>query len=110
MFTTSRDILNLALTLSVVVISFFIAWLLYYIVMMFKEMHKVVRDVTKALEKMNDVLDFAKEKIASAAAVLPIIIKAGEKVMDMIASRRDKRETRDENKQRKTKNNNETDF
>ncbi len=90
----SRDILNYALTASVLVLTFFLAWILIYIVKIFREIERVVRDVTKAIEKFNSVLDFAKDKISNAAAAIPIIIKGGEKIAEIIANIREKRSRR----------------
>jgi predicted PurR-regulated permease PerM len=91
MFETSKDILNLSLTLAVVVLTFFIAWILYYIVSIFREVKKVIRDITGVIKKFNNVLDFAKEKISNAAAVMPLIIKGGEKIAQVVNSVRDKK-------------------
>lgn len=94
MFESSRDILNLTLALSAAVLTFFICWLLYYVVSIFRDMRNVVRDVTKTIEKFNSVLDFAKEKISSVSAVFPLVIKATEKIIETVGAFREKRKAR----------------
>lgn len=94
MFESSRDILNLTLALSAAVLTFFICWLLYYIVSIFRDMRNVVRDVTKTIEKFNSVLDFAKEKISSVSAVFPLVIKATEKIIETVGAFKEKRQAR----------------
>lgn len=101
MFESSRDILNLTLALSAAVLTFFICWLLYYIVSIFRDMRNVVRDVTKTIEKFNSVLDFVKEKISGVSAVFPLVIKATEKIIETVGAFKEKqkaRRTADKNK------------
>lgn len=94
MFGSSRDILNVTLAASVALLTFFVCWILFYVVSMFRDMRTVVRDVTKAIEKFNSVLDFAKEKISTATAVFPLIIKTAEKIVETIGTLKEKRRTR----------------
>ncbi|MBI4091060.1 MAG: hypothetical protein HY422_03475 [Candidatus Komeilibacteria bacterium] len=94
MLENSRDILNYTLAAAAVFLTFFICWILWYVVGMFRDMRKVMRDVTKTIEKFNTVLDFAKEKISSVSAVFPLIIKATEKIAETIGAFREKRQAR----------------
>ena len=94
MFESSRDILNSTLAAAAALLTFFICWILYYMVGMFRDMRNVVRDVTKAIQKFNSVLDLAKEKISNLTTVFPIIMKTAEKIIETIGALKEKRKTR----------------
>ena len=94
MFANSRDVIIFTLAASVALLTFFICWILFYVVSMFRDMRNVVRDVTKAIEKFNSVLDFAKEKISNVTALFPLIIKTAEKIVETIGALKEKRRTR----------------
>ena len=104
MFENSRDILNYSLALSVLVLTFLMAWILVYVVKIFREMERVVRDVTRAVEKFTDMIDFAKDKISNAAAVIPLVIKSSEKIFELIRTLRDKKDRASDNDQSENKN------
>lgn len=97
---SSHDILNYALTICALVLTFFIVWILYYVVKIFREMEHVIRDITKAIEKFNTVLDYTKEKISNVVSLIPMLVKAGEKIMSSYQSMKNRRAS----KKNKTKN------
>lgn len=83
MFENSKDILNYALTLAILVLTFLMSWILVYIIKIFREVEKIVHDITIAVAKFNEVLEYTRDKIKSASAVIPLVMKAGEKAFDM---------------------------
>lgn len=84
----SKDLLNYALTISVLVITFFIGWILYYLVSMMKEMKKVSNEFVNVIKKFNATLEEAKDKLYHLATIIPIALRGVEKVLEMVASRR----------------------
>src|SRR3989344_6308108 len=96
----SRDILNYALAIAILILTFFISWILIYVIKIFKEVQNAMHDITAVIKKFNHVLDFTKEKISSAAAIIPVLVKGGEKIFDMVRSIR---ERSSRNQDRKTK-------
>ena|SRR3989344_5681424 len=109
MVDSSKDVLNYALTASVVILTVLIAWILVYVIRIFREVQRVIRDMTKAVARLNEVIDYTREKVKTASAVVPIIMKAGEKVIDMIRNARDRSSDTDEvggeSQKQKTKKN-----
>lgn len=111
MINSSRDILNYALTLSVVVLTFFFAWILLYLVRTFRDMQRVVHDIIRAIEKLNEVLDYTREKISSAAALIPIVVKGTQKIIEIVGNVRNRQASKKaqrEKPQSKNKENNDT--
>ena len=100
---SSRDILNYALALSVVTITVLVAWILVYIIRLFRQVEKVVSETTAAVQKLTSVLDFVKEKISGAAALVPLVIKGVEKIVEMVKTRKEHRDTAAAETKTKTK-------
>ena len=86
----SRDILNYSLALSVVVLTILFSWILVYIIKIFRQFEKMVHDVIRAIERFNDALDYAKDKLAALVALIPVIVKGGEKVRTFVKTLRNK--------------------
>ena len=103
MLESSKDVLNYTLAASAAVLTFFIVWLLWYFIKIFRDIERVVDKTTSVVEKFSSVLDLAKDQIKNAAAVIPLMIKAGEKLTEFIMNIREKRAARDADT--KTKNN-----
>ena len=91
MFESSKDILNYSLALSALVITFLITWIFWYIIGIFRDVHKVIREITKTVEKLNGLVDETKEKIASVAGIIPLVVKSGEAVSEIIRQFREKK-------------------
>ena len=108
MFENSKDILNYALALAVLVLTFLTSWILVYVINIFKEVKKVVHDITNAVVKFNEVLEYTRDKIKSASAVIPLVMKAGEKALDIFKTVRERKmddsDERGPQKQKKKKN------
>ncbi len=104
MLGTSRDILNYTLAASAAVLTFFIAWILWYFIKIFRDVEKVIRQATSVIDKFSSVLDLAKDQIRNAAAILPLIMKGGEKLSELIRSMREKHSEKNEAEDSKNKN------
>ncbi|MEK7584354.1 MAG: hypothetical protein AAB490_03845 [Patescibacteria group bacterium] len=101
MFESSRDILNVSLAACTIVLTILVAWILVYVIKMFRDAQHVLHQMTKVVEKLSDVLDLIRDKVHSAAAIIPLIVKGAEKVTDIIQKARE-RNARDRDSSRKT--------
>ncbi len=104
MFGTSRDILNYTLAASAAVLTFFIAWMLWYFIKIFRDVEHTVRKTSEVVDKFSSVLDLAKDQIRNAAAVIPLIMKGGEKLAELIRTMREKHTEKSDAAETKTKN------
>jgi len=87
MFETSKDILNLVLAISIVGISIFICWLLYYIIASIKKIHNTLNLFQKALGSFNDLMINAKKKLQSSAAYFKLAGMLVGKIAEEIKNR-----------------------
>jgi len=82
MLESSREILLIVLAFCAAILTFFICWALYYIVMMLKraravtdEVSDVVRLVKEKIERLGNLLDAVEEKLKNTAGYLPLVLK-----------------------------------
>ena len=101
----SRDLLNYALTVAVLVLTFFVAWILWYVARLFRDVERAVHEITNAVEKFNAVLDFTKEKISNASALIPLAVKGAQQAVEFMKRMHDSRDAEENtgNKHKKRK-------
>jgi len=93
MFETSKDILNLVLALSVVGISVFICWLLYYFIASIKKLHDVVSLFQKTLTSANELVNNAKKKLKDSSTHLKLLGMLVQKIVEEVQGRSRKRKS-----------------
>ncbi len=93
MFETSKDILNLVLAFSIVGVSVFICWFLYYIIASIKKLHDTFSLLQKALQSFNELVDNAKKKLKDSSTHLKLIGMLVQKVVEEIKDRSKKRKS-----------------
>jgi predicted nucleic acid-binding Zn-ribbon protein len=91
MFETSKDILNLVLAFSIVGISVFICWFLYYIITSIKKLHDIFSLFQKALQSFNELVENAKKKLKNSSTHLKLIGMLVQKIVEEIKDRNEKR-------------------
>jgi len=103
MLESSRDILNISLAASVIVLTILVAWILVYIIKMFRDAQRALHQMTKVIEKLSNVLDVIRDKVHSAAAVIPLIVKGVEKVTDIIQRTKERNSSRRDSSKKTTR-------
>lgn len=88
---STKDILYLALTLATIVLTFFLAWLLYYLVSIIRQAHEVMREVSSSIEKLRGILDSIKETIGQSSSHLALIVTAVKQLVGFYAARKRRR-------------------
>lgn len=87
MFETSKDILNLVLALSIVGITVFVCWLLYYFIASIKKLHDVVSIFQKTLTSANELVNNAKKKLKDSSTHLKLVAMLVQKVVEEIRNK-----------------------
>ena len=82
MIETSKDLLYIAIGGAVVLLTFFLCWALYYIAMILKRAHLMVKEISdlivsikEKLERVEQLINTIEEKIKSSASYLPLVFK-----------------------------------
>lgn len=85
MLNTSGDILNLILSLSIAVLTTFIAIALYYFIASIKKIHSVASGLERGIEKTEEVIDIVKTKINSTTSHLAIVSELAKQLMQFFS-------------------------
>lgn len=101
MLNSSRDILNIALASSALILTFFVAWLLWYFIKIMRDIESTVRSVTSVVEKLSGLIEVTKNKISDVGALVSALVRGGEKVADMVSKVRSRTEEKQNPKQKK---------
>jgi CHASE3 domain sensor protein len=91
---TSKDILNLAIAFAVIFLSLIFAWLLYYFIMMSRQMFQVIREMRERINKIDEVARALKEKIEHSSSYLVLIVEGIKKLVEVVRDRNEKKARR----------------
>lgn len=94
MFSTSIDILNLVLALSIAVLSFFLCWAIYYFVVSAQMVHRLIKRIEQGVTKVEGVIETAQDKLRNSSAYFMILSEIAKKAMEFV---KDKKETKKTN-------------
>ncbi len=76
MVNTTLDILYLTLAGAVALLTVFLAWAIYYVVRMLRNAVYMVEKVTTVMQKADEVLDMAKDKLHSTGTYIGVAANA----------------------------------
>jgi 5,10-methenyltetrahydromethanopterin hydrogenase len=91
MLATSNDILNLVLSICVAVLTFFLCWAIYYFVASVQKIHKIVNRVEKGVNKAEEILEMAKDKLKNSSTYFMILGEIAKKAMEFVQEKREKK-------------------
>jgi len=91
---SSKDLLFVVLAFSILWITIFISWLLYYIISIVRDAEALVRQVRGAVEKIEDVAQSAHEKMERSAASFTLVSQALKELITWGIQERTKKTTR----------------
>jgi len=82
MLETSKDLLLIVIAFCVLWFTFFICWLLYYIISIIGSTRRIIKAIQQKVEKVDEVIDLVKSKIESSATYLGLIVEGVGKLVD----------------------------
>lgn len=95
MIQTTKDILFLILGISILVISFFLAIFLYYLVKLVKKLYNAGRFVEKISAKLNEITKTAEKKVKEIT-LLPLLSEAIRTAIEFLKERKKSKEEKKE--------------
>ena len=98
MLESSQDILNILLGISILWLVLWLSYLLWQLSKTLRIINKTVEGVEYALEGFNELLKKIKGKVNSTGAYFTILLKSGQKILEMIEQKKSSKKPR-----RKTK-------
>jgi hypothetical protein len=91
MIETSKDLLYVVLAFSVLWLTIFISWTLYYVIMMLRHANQLLASFREKVEKVSQAVEKIKEKFENTSAYLGLIGKAVEKMVEFIGDKKKKK-------------------
>jgi cell shape-determining protein MreC len=88
MLSTSVDILNLILALCITVLTFFLCWALFYVIVSVRRFYRITRKVDKIVTEGENIVEMIKEKMQSSAAYLFTAGEMAKKIFDFIKEKK----------------------
>lgn len=101
---TSKDLLYVAISISVAGLAFFTCWAIFYLAMILRQSFKAVKEMRERLQKIDEIITIIKEKSASwrskKSAHLLLVVEGIKKLVEIIK----KNSGKSEKKKKTTKN------
>lgn len=91
MFDSSKDILFIVIAVSVAVLTFLFAWLLIYMIRIFRRAYGAVNMISEKIEMLARLVDTLKEKIEHSATAVTVLSQTIGKVAEYWTKRRSKK-------------------
>ncbi len=99
MFETSADILNWAISLSVLAVAFFICYGLYLLITTLRKGMKIIKLAENIIFKAESLLDLIKNKISSSASYLYMVTELVKKVSKIVKDKKTDKEEDEEDEE-----------
>ncbi len=92
MLETSKDLLNISIGFSVLLISVLFSWILLEIARTIKSVNKTVGGVQKIVDTIDNAVDKISDKMGNAVSLLAVLAKGGQQVIDIMHNKKEKKE------------------
>lgn len=106
MFETSRDVLNWVLATSIALVTVFLVWGLFYVVMLLKRGYAMVREISdiiisvkEKLDRIEQLFNLIEEKLKNSASYLPLVFKGISEILEFVKNKRASRKAKKTNSQ-----------
>jgi len=114
MFETSKDLLYVVLSLSIIWFTVFLCWLLYQAMRAVRNVNNIIENLTQKLELITDAVEFMRKKVDSMSSHMGmiggvasglvekfVVGKIGDKLEERSSSKRKKTTTRSRSRSKK---------
>jgi|SRR3989338_3129214 len=87
----SKDLLYMAISLAVLLLTVFSCWAIYYLARILQQSFQIVKEMRDRLHKVDTVIDAVKEKIEHSASYLLLIGEGIKTLVGIMKSRGEKK-------------------
>ena len=75
MLETSKDLFFVVLAFAILWLSFFLGWLLYYVIKTLRTFYRVVDKIATTVDKVDALVDDAKDKLKRSSTYLGLVLE-----------------------------------
>jgi len=91
---TPHNILLIALTICIAILTGFMAWFLYYLIAIVRDLRQTSRILHEKVGQLGTILDAIRERIGDSVSTLSLLTQIVSKVADRWQQRRSKRSSK----------------
>ena len=73
MLETSKDLLYIIISFSILWLTVFLCWMIYYVAMLLRQAYDLTRTFREKLEKVDALVDFAKSKLDRSSSHMALM-------------------------------------
>ena len=88
----SKDLLLVVISFCALWLTIFIAWFIYYLAMIMRQVYQITKEIRQRLRKVDEVIKALKEKIDHSASYLLLIGEGVKKLVEVIKEHTGKEE------------------
>ena len=92
MLETSKDVLYIILAFSILWLTVFISFMIYYLIKIFRSADKIISRTENTISKVDDLVDFLKDKIKKSTSHLILLAELIKQGMKLLQDRKEKKE------------------
>ena len=91
MVETTKDILYIVISFCILWLTIFICWVIYYLAMTLREAKKIISDVRKKIELVEEILDMLKEKIEHTSSYMKLLVESAGSIVEFLKDRKEEK-------------------
>jgi biopolymer transport protein ExbB/TolQ len=100
---SSKDILNLVIAFSVLLVATFFAWFIYYLAMIMRQLYIIFKETREKIEKVNKAVKDFKEKFEHSASYVSLISEGIKKISEVVKEHSEKKKKKTTEKKKKNR-------
>lgn len=81
---SSKDLLYVVIAFCVLWLTIFIAWVIYYLAMIMRQVYQVIKEMRERINKVDEIIKALKEKIEHSASYLVLISEGVKKLVEVV--------------------------
>ena len=82
----SKDLFYIVISFCVLWLTIFLAWFIYYLVMIVRQVYVAIKDLREKINKVDETIKNFKEKMEHSASYLALISEGVKKITDVVKS------------------------
>jgi cellulose synthase/poly-beta-1,6-N-acetylglucosamine synthase-like glycosyltransferase len=86
MFSTSTDILNLVLAISIAALTFFLALAIYYVIASIRKVHNLINKVESGISKTEELVSLVKDKVKGSSTYIMLFAELIKQLLKFVQS------------------------
>jgi len=87
----SKDLLNVVLAFCVLWLTIFLAWFIYYLIMIMRQGYIAAKEMKERLKKIDETIKTFKEKMEHSAMYLSLIGEGIKKIVEIVKEKKKKK-------------------